>query len=100
MLEPAHPDAISCRSHLQAAESGHACGCGDTNAALEEAFREFVMARLPAGLLNKLDVTLKDGSFVVGVHVNRPPTPDEVQRVNRAMESASQEFRRRIGKEN
>ena len=99
MLEAAHPDSVSCRSHLQAIEAGNPCGCGDTNAALEEAFRQFVLARLPAGLLNRLDVTLKDGNFTVGVHVNRAPTPQEVQTVNKAMEHASVEFRKRIGKE-
>ena len=99
MLEATHADAISCKSHLGAIEAGNPCGCGDTNAVLEQAFREFVMARLPAGLLNRLDVTLKDGSFTVGVHVNRQPTPQEIQSVNRAMEHASQEFKRRIGKE-
>lgn len=98
MIESTHPDSPMCRSHLEAIAAGNPCGCGDSNAALEQAFREFVMARLPAGLLNRLDVTLKDGSFSVGVHVNRQPTQEEVQCVSRAMENASMEFRNKVGK--
>jgi tetratricopeptide (TPR) repeat protein len=98
MLEPTHPDALACRSHLQAAEAGGLCGCGDTNAALVEAFREFVMTRVPEGVLDKLDVSLKDGSFGVKIFLNRQPSPPELERLNRVMEHASNEFKEKIGR--
>ncbi len=97
MLDPAHPDAITCRSHLGAIEIGGSCGCGDTARAIAEAFREYVMSRVPGGLLKQLDVTLKDADFSIGVRLEREASQDEVQHLNRVIEHALQEFRRKMG---
>lgn len=96
MMDPAHPDAITARGHRGAIESGAACGCGDTGAAMAEAFRQFVLGRLPPDLLERLDVELKEGDFQIGVHVSREPTPQEMEQMKRVFDHALAEFRRRV----
>jgi tetratricopeptide (TPR) repeat protein len=100
LLDPAHPDSLTCRSHLQAIDAKGSCGCGDMSGAMCEAFSEFVMSRMPAGLLKKLDVTMKDGDFSVGVHLDRKPTDAELEHLHRVTQHALEEFRRRIGRDN
>ncbi|MEV5750251.1 tetratricopeptide repeat protein [Actinoallomurus sp. NPDC052308] len=95
-LDVAHPDAIVGRSHLQAIMDGRSCGCGDIEGTIAEAFREFVMGRLPQDLLEQLHVTVKDGEFAISVELRREPTEDEIAHLNRVMESANVEFRRRL----
>jgi tetratricopeptide (TPR) repeat protein len=96
MMDPAHPDAIPARGHLGAIETGAACGCGDTGAAMAEAFRQFVLGRLPADLLERLDVEFKDGDIKVGVHVSRKPTPEEMEKMKRVFDHAMAEFRKKV----
>src|SRR5262249_25697904 len=38
-IDPAHPDAITARSHLDAVLSGSSCGCGDQGKAVADACR-------------------------------------------------------------
>jgi tetratricopeptide (TPR) repeat protein len=96
VMDPAHPDAIVGRSHLGAIHQGQSCGCGAIDDTLGEAFRDFVLARLPAGLLSGLDVKVEDGEFKVGVHLEREPVPDEIDHLDRVINSAVAEFRRRV----
>lgn len=49
-LDTAHPDAVIGRSHLGAIIAGGGCGCGDLQGTIAEAFREFVLGRLPHDL--------------------------------------------------
>ncbi|WTY50893.1 hypothetical protein OG617_01690 [Micromonospora sp. NBC_01412] len=63
VMDPVHPDAIIGRSHLGAVLDGRTCGCGDMAGTTADAFREFVVTRLPAGLLDRLDVAIVDGEF-------------------------------------
>ncbi|MEV6846243.1 hypothetical protein [Actinoplanes sp. NPDC051411] len=49
---------------------------------LAAAFREFVLGRLPAGLLDRLDVSIADC---------------EIDRLNELITTANAEFRRRLG---
>lgn len=95
-LPPTDPDSITASSHLRAIETGGGCGCGDTGAAIAQAFHDFVMARLPADLLSRLDVELKDGDFEVGVHLQREPKPDEVAHLERTINHALTEFRQKL----
>jgi tetratricopeptide (TPR) repeat protein len=97
-LDPAHPDAIIGRSHLGAVMAGHTCGCGNLQDTIAEAFRQFVLDRLPKDLLAKLEVTIADDDFKIDVHLNREPTQDELERLNGVMQSALAEFRRRLTK--
>jgi tetratricopeptide (TPR) repeat protein len=96
VMDPTHPDAIVGRSHLGAIQRGQSCGCGAIGDTLSAAFRDFVMARLPANLLSDLDVSIVDGEFKIEVQLQREPTPDEIDHLNRVMNSATAEFRRRV----
>jgi tetratricopeptide (TPR) repeat protein len=100
LLDPTHPDALTCNSHLQTIDTNGSCGCGDMSAVLADAFREFVMSRLPAGLLKQLDVKMEEGDFTVGVHLARQATEEELQHLNRVTHHALEEFRRKIVREN
>lgn len=95
-LDPAHPDAITGRSHLRALEAGEPCGCGDPKRATAEAFREFVLTRLPADLLEDVTVVPKERDVDVKVKFNRKPSDDELQHLNRVIQHALEEFRRRV----
>lgn len=99
LLDAAHPDSVCGRSHLRAIETGAGCGCGDPRGAIAEAFREFVLAQLPADLLERLDVTLTDDDFELGVHLNREPTEAEIEHLNRVLQHALTEFRQRLSSE-
>ena len=96
LLDPAQLDAITAKTHLRAIETGGSCGCGDEAAGIADAFREFVMAKLPAGLLKRLDVALEDGDFSIGVHLDRNASDEELRHVNRVVQHALEEFRLRI----
>ena len=95
-LDAAHPDAVVGRSHLGAIIAGRACGCGDIQGAMAEAFREFVLSRLPQDLLAGLDVTIEDSNFNVNVELRRKPTEDELEQLDRVVQGATAEFRHRM----
>ncbi|AQZ69962.1 Gll2226 protein [[Actinomadura] parvosata subsp. kistnae] len=95
-LDVAHPEAIQGRGHLGAIMAGRSCGCGDTREAIAQAFREFVIGRLPHDLLAELEVTLDGGDFQIGVQLVREPTEDELKQLNAVFESATAEFRGRL----
>ncbi|NRQ32247.1 tetratricopeptide repeat protein [Nonomuraea sp. NN258] len=95
-LDAAHPDALVGRSHLGAIMEGRSCGCGDLPAVVAEAFKEFVLSRLPQDLLADLGVDIEDGDFAVSVELRREPTEDELDQLNRVIQSATAEFRRRL----
>ncbi|MGH3390141.1 MAG: tetratricopeptide repeat protein [Actinomadura sp.] len=95
-LDVAHPDAIVGRSHLSAIAAGRSCGCGDIHGAIAESFREFVVGRLPQDLLARLDVTIENQNFKLDVELRREPTEDEIAHMNRVIEGATTEFRRRL----
>jgi tetratricopeptide (TPR) repeat protein len=97
-LEPVHPDALIGRSHLAAVMDGRTCGCGDLKGTIEDAFRQFVIGRLPADLLEDLTVTVEHEDFEVRVKLNRQATEDEIEHMNGVIQSAVAEFRRRIGR--
>ncbi|MET8907374.1 tetratricopeptide repeat protein [Micromonospora sp. NPDC004551] len=96
VMDPVHPDAIIGRSHLGAVLEGRTCGCGDMAGTIGEAFREFVITRLPADLLDRLDVAIVDGDFKIDVGLRREPTEAELERLNEVFQTAHAEFRRRL----
>jgi hypothetical protein len=97
-LEPVHPEALVGRSHLAAVMDGRTCGCDDLKGTIEDAFRQFVIGRLPADLLDDLAVTVEDGDFEVQVKPSRQATEDEIEHMNGVIQSAVAEFRRRIAR--
>lgn len=96
VMDPVHPDAIIGRSHLGAVLDGRTCGCGDMAGTIADAFREFVTTRLPADLLDRLDVAIVDGDFKIEVGLRREPTESELERLNDVFQTAHAEFRRRL----
>jgi tetratricopeptide (TPR) repeat protein len=96
VMDPLHPDAIIGRSHLGAVLDGRTCGCGDMAGTIADAFREFVITRLPADLLDRLDVAIVDGDFKIDVGLRREPTESELERLNDVFQTAHAEFRRRL----
>ncbi|TYB39750.1 tetratricopeptide repeat protein [Micromonospora sp. AP08] len=96
VMDPVHPDAIIGRSHLGAVLDGRTCGCGDMAGTIADAFREFVITRLPADLLDRLDVAIVDGDFKIEVGLRREPTQGELDRLNEVFQTAHAEFRHRI----
>ncbi len=99
LLDPAEPDALCARSHLDAIVNRKSCGCGDMGTALATALREFVMSRLPKDTpLDRLDVTRKGEDLAIQVHLKRKPTQDELDHLNRVISHAQHEFSRRLAK--
>ncbi|MEU1841383.1 tetratricopeptide repeat protein [Micromonospora chersina] len=96
VMDPVHPDAIIGRSHLGAVLDGRTCGCGDMAGTIADAFRDFVITRLPADLLDRLDVAIVDGDFKIDVRLRREPTQGELDRLNEVFQTAHAEFRHRI----
>lgn len=94
--DPAEPDTIVARSHLRALQAGDGCGCGDTGAAMAEAFREFVLSRLPEDLLEEFAAEWVDGDFQLHVRLRREPTEAELNHLNRVINHALTEFRARL----
>jgi hypothetical protein len=92
-----HPDAIIGRSHLGAVMDGRTCGCGDLPGTIADAFRDFVLTRLPADLIARLEVAIADGDFRINIELQREPTDAELERLNGVVQSAQAEFRRRLG---
>ncbi len=95
-LAPVHPDAISGRAHLGAVDEGRTCGCGDVQGVIEDAFREFVLRRLPQDLLERFDVTAAGGDFHMDVHLRREPTEAELEHLDAVVQSALAEFRHQL----
>jgi tetratricopeptide (TPR) repeat protein len=95
-LDSAHPDALCARSHLQAIESGSGCGCGDMRDALGDAFRQFVLQRIPQGLVKDVRVAIDEGQFDVHVEMAREPTPEEQELLDKTFQHAQEQFRRRL----
>jgi tetratricopeptide (TPR) repeat protein len=96
-LDPANPDAVTGRNHLNAILAGGSCNCGDMGKALADAFREFVLARLPAGMISQLDVKPRpDGNFDIGVQLDRELNQDEMEQINHVLNHALAEFKDRM----
>ena len=95
-INPAHSDAVIGRAHLQALEAGQSCGCDNQPEALAEAFREFVLSRLPADLLERFEVRIEEGDFKMDVHLKREPEEEELDHLNRVINHALTEFRQKV----
>ncbi|MDO3703264.1 hypothetical protein Q3W71_16445 [Micromonospora sp. C28SCA-DRY-2] len=96
VIDPVHRDAVIGRSHLGAVLDGRTCGCGDMAGTIADAFREFVITRIPTDLLERLDVAIVDGELKIGVGLRREPAESELERLNDVLQTAHAEFRRRL----
>lgn len=97
LLPPADINFICGTSHLQALDTGGDCGCGDTEDAYLEAFRQHILATMPDGLISDAQVSRSDEN---GLHVHLDFDHDlddeETEQVRRAMRQAEIEFRRQM----
>jgi hypothetical protein len=76
--------------------NGRTCGCGDIDGTVADAFREFVITRLPADMLDRLDVAVADGEFTIEVELRQQATEAEIDRLNDVLHTAVAEFRHRL----
>ncbi|MCI0464939.1 MAG: hypothetical protein L0Z62_49085, partial [Gemmataceae bacterium] len=95
-IDPAHPDAITARSHLDAVLAGSSCGCGDQGKAVAEACREFMLAQLPPGLVSELHVKNQGDDLGVQVHLDHEPTPEEMEQLERVLRHGVEAFKRKL----
>lgn len=98
-LDTAHPDTITARSHLDAILNGESCGCGNTAEAINDACREFILSRVPEGMIDDLHLGWDDdGGLKLDIHVARPLTEEEAQHLHRIVSHAIEEFKGTIGR--
>ena len=96
-LDPAEPDTLYARSHLQAIEQGGSCGCGRMDESLGEALTEMVRPDLPPGLLHRLRVTIGDGGPPqIAVELARDPTEAELALLESVVNQAVAQLQARI----
>ena len=72
------------------------CGFTALQAAVEEAFREFVVSRVPADLLARFGVRVVGNNFVVDVEFQREPRDEELAQFNEVVRAGHAEFSRRL----
>jgi len=96
VLDPTDQAAHPARGHLVALLDGRDCGCAELQAAVEEAFRDFVVSRVPAGLLARFGVRVVGNNFVVDVEFERQPREEELAQFNEVVRAGHAEFSRQI----
>ncbi|HEX5204860.1 MAG TPA: tetratricopeptide repeat protein, partial [Actinoplanes sp.] len=94
VMDPRDDAAHAARGHLVALLDGEECDCARMRAALEEAYRDFVVSRAPDGLLARLDVRVVGNNFMVDVEFQHQPAEDEVDRLNEILRAGHAEFSR------
>lgn len=95
VMDPRGDAALAARSHLVTLLDGKECGCADVRAGVEEAYREFVLSRMPDGLLSRFAVRIVSGSLMVDVEFRREPAEDETRLLNEVLRAGHAEFSRR-----
>jgi tetratricopeptide (TPR) repeat protein len=83
-LGEGHPTTVNAMSAVASLERS-----------LAQAFRDFVMGQLPAGLIHDVEVTPANDDFRVQVHTEREPTAEEREHIERVVQHALGEFRQR-----
>lgn len=92
LLPPAHTDTLYARSHLDAIIANRSCGCGDMSTAFSDALRAIILPSLPPDLLE--DLVMHPGGNLE-VRLARSPTPDEQELLQRVVDHAMRELKRR-----
>ena len=93
--DPAAPDSICARSHLEALRENRSCSCGDMGAAVETAFRQFVLERLPDGLIKDLSVELGEDGWKIQIDAEEL-AEEERELLGRTIRQAQVEFQSRL----
>tara|TARA_R110002096_G_scaffold16106_28_gene55174 strand:+ start:4793 stop:5296 length:504 start_codon:yes stop_codon:yes gene_type:complete len=77
------------RQHLDALNSGLDCGCHNNGAKVAKFIEEYVLSRLPEGMVSHFGVTVKnDGKVNLDLEVTREISNEEEQLVNDTIDEA------------
>ncbi|GAA0582356.1 hypothetical protein GCM10010172_79330 [Paractinoplanes ferrugineus] len=96
VLTPQHDAAHAARTHLVALLDDQDCGCTGLRAAVEEAYREFVMSRMPSGLLVRFDVRIVGNNFQFDFELQRELAEDEARQFEEIVQAGHAEFSRQM----
>ncbi len=87
-------ESLIAHAHLEALENGTSCGCEDGGAAIGAAIMSLVSPHVPDDLLEEITLDNEGG---VQVTLNREPTEEETDTLNRAIEAAMNVIQRELG---
>jgi tetratricopeptide (TPR) repeat protein len=96
LMDPRGDAGLAARGHLVALLDGRDCGCAGLRAAVAEAYRDFVVAHAPAGLLGRFDVRIVGSNFVIDADFEREPAGDEAERMDAILRAGHAEFSRQF----
>ncbi len=92
-LEQSEADYAAGRYHLDVLNSGFACNCFDEALVVGRAIRDFVLERVPEGLISHFAAEVKeDGNVNLEIEVTRELTGEEEQVVNATIDEALQVY--------
>jgi tetratricopeptide (TPR) repeat protein len=94
VMDPRGEAALAARTHLTALLDGQDCGCAARRAGVEEAYREFVVSRMPDGLLARFEIRIVGNSFQADVEFVREPAADEMRLFQQVVQAGHAEFSR------
>jgi tetratricopeptide (TPR) repeat protein len=96
VLPPQDEAAHAARAHLSAILDERDCDCARLRAAVEEAYRDFVVSRLPADLLDRFDVRIVGNSFTIDAAFQRDPDEAEAEQFDAVVRAGQAEFSRQV----
>jgi tetratricopeptide (TPR) repeat protein len=96
VLDPTDDAAYAARTHLVALLDEQDCGCAAARAAVEQAYRDFVVSRLPDDLLARFDVRIVGSNFKIDVDFQRDPTEDEADQFEEIVRAGQTEISRQM----
>lgn len=89
VLDEKLPDYAAARFHLDALNSGVDCGCHGNGEKVAGFIQEYVLSRLPEGMVSHFGVVVKDdGGVNLSVEVTRELSNAEEQLVNDTIDEA------------
>ena len=95
VIPPTHPDYLFAANHLNALDKDASCGCGQMDEAIAQAVKQMVRARLPADLLEDVQLTVKPGAKPnVQVRLKRQASAAELETVQTVVNQAVVELQR------
>jgi tetratricopeptide (TPR) repeat protein len=99
-LDPAHPDTVYARHHLNALSAGQPCHCGDSWEALADQLRAYILRQVPRGLLADLELEFQgQGQDIkVNARLAREASEDELERLQIIINQAIHTFKNQLSR--
>ena len=95
LMPPTHPHYLFAANHLNAIDKDASCGCGAMDEAVAQTIKKMVRDRIPADLLEDVQLTNKPGEQPnVQVSLKRKPTDAEMEKLQTVVNQAVIELRR------